>query len=918
MTVGERTDLVQRMSRGRSPGFVQRAARVRAQLSSQLANIPPGIVCPGGQGSQFSEGYDTHRVNDACGTFGVAGTGVKIGVLSDGATQIAFSQALGDLPPTCPAGPPCVTILPGQDGVDDEGTAMMEIIHDLAPGANLYFATAFTSIESFAQNIRDLRTAGCDIIVDDVIYFVETPFQDGQAPSIVSTFDGGVVSQAINDVTADGAMYFSSAGNEFNKDGGESGTFEGDFVDGGANSHLTGGTVAKFGTTAYDAITFSGGPIILHWADPLGGSNNDYDLFRFNSTGTTVLDFSTDLQDGTQDPIEGLNGANAGDRIVVFKATAAAARFFHMVGFGASLAVTTQGAIVGHAGSSGAFAVAATPAHLPICGNPQVCPTGPWPNPFDGTNIIEPFSSDGPRHIFFQGDGTPITPGNFSSTGGVVLAKPEFTAADGVAVTGAGGFPNPFYGTSAAAPHAAAIAGLVKSLDPTLTSTEIAGFMTNSAIDIMGAGTDRNSGVGIVMAFQAVKAATAPRITALAPLSGDVGTPVTISGKNFGATADTVTFNGTAATPTTWGDTSIVVPAPAGATSGNVVVTVGGVASNGVLFTLTPHITSVSPNSGTVGLPVTITGTNFGNTQGSNTVKFNGTTAAPTTWSSTSIVVPVPNGVSTGNVVVTINGIASNGVLFTFVPPAITSLSTSSGPAGTTVTITGTSFGGAQGTSTVAFNGHAATVTTWSDTSLATTVPAGATTGNVVVTVNSAASNGLAFTVQDFAFQAALTDITVVAGQSGSEDFTINTPDGFIAAAIAFACTGLPDKSRCAFTPATVTPNADPMSTVTMKVTTTATLNGAGASPLFGLWLPFGGLGLVLAVGVGSRKRSRKALVALGALLVIPLILGIASCGGGSSHVQPTPGTPPGTYTVTMKATSGPTTHSTTFKLIVQ
>ncbi|MBI3474237.1 MAG: IPT/TIG domain-containing protein [Acidobacteria bacterium] len=923
MTVGERTDLVQRMSRGRSPGFVQRANRVREQLSAQLANIQGGIVCPGGQGSQFSEGYDTHRVNDACGTFGVAGTGVKIGVLSDGVANLAASQALGDLPPTCPAGPPCVTVL--DDGVAaciadnsptcDEGTAMMEIIHDLAPGANLYFATAFTSIESFAQNIRDLRTAGCDIIVDDVIYFVETPFQDGQDPSIVSTFDGGVVSQAINDVTADGAMYFSSAGNEFNKDGGESGTFEGDFVDGGANSHLTGGTVAKFGTTAYDAITFAGGPIILHWADPLGGSNNDYDLFRFNSTGTTVLDFSTDLQDGTQDPIEGLSGANAGDRIVVFKATAAAARFFHMVGFGASLAVTTQGAIAGHAGSTGAFAVAATPAHLPICGNPLVCPTGPWPNPFDGTNIIEPFSSDGPRHIFFQGDGTPITPGNFTSTGGVVLAKPEFTAADGVAVTGAGGFPNPFYGTSAAAPHAAAIAGLVKSLDPTLTSNEIAGFMTNSAIDIMGAGTDRNSGVGIVMAFQAVKAATAPRITTLSPLSGDVGTPVTISGKNFGATADTVTFNGTAATPTTWSDTSIVVPVPVGAANGNVVVTVGGVASNGVLFTLTPHITSVNPNSGTVGLPVTITGTNFGNTQGSNTVKFNGTTAAPTTWSSTSIVVPVPNGVSTGNVVVTINGIASNGVLFTFVPPAITSLSTNLGPAGTAVTITGTSFGPAQGASTVKFNGTAATVTTWSDTSLTTTVPAGATTGNVVVTVNSTASNGLAFTVQDFAFQAALTDITVTAGLSASEDFTVNTPDGFTGT-ITFSCTGLPDKSSCAFTPASITPGANTTTTVTMKVSTTAAITTGVRPGMFGLWLPLGGMGLVLA-GMGSSKRRRKALAMLGTMIAVPVLLAIVSCGGGGSSHTTTPGTPPGSYTITMKATSSPTTHSATFKLNV-
>jgi len=65
-----------------------------------------------------------------------------------------------------------------------------------------------------AQNIRALRTAGCDIIIDDVFYFVETPFQDGQlAPT---NTNGGVVIQAVNDVTALGAMYFSSAGNSGN------------------------------------------------------------------------------------------------------------------------------------------------------------------------------------------------------------------------------------------------------------------------------------------------------------------------------------------------------------------------------------------------------------------------------------------------------------------------------------------------------------------------------------------------------------------------------------------------------------------------------------------------------------------------------------------------------------------------------
>ncbi|PYU48185.1 MAG: hypothetical protein DMG48_21165, partial [Acidobacteria bacterium] len=76
-------------------------------------------------------------------------------------------------------------------------------------------------------------------------------------------------------------------------------------------------------------------------------------------------------------------------------------------------------------------------------------------------------------------------------------------------------------------------------------------------------------------------------------------------------------------------------------------------------------ITSLNPTSGVLGTSVTITGANFGATQGTSTVKFNGIAATPTSWSATSIVVPVPTGATTGNVVVTVGGVASNGVSFT-------------------------------------------------------------------------------------------------------------------------------------------------------------------------------------------------------------------------------------------------------------
>ena len=78
-----------------------------------------------------------------------------------------------------------------------------------------------------------------------------------------------------------------------------------------------------------------------------------------------------------------------------------------------------------------------------------------------------------------------------------------------------------------------------------------------------------------------------------------------------------------------------------------------------------PSITSLNPVSGSVGASVTITGSNFGATQGTSTVKFNGITATPASWSATSIVAAVPTGATTGNVVVTVGGVASNGVNFT-------------------------------------------------------------------------------------------------------------------------------------------------------------------------------------------------------------------------------------------------------------
>jgi hypothetical protein len=176
---------------------------------------------------------------------------------------------------------------------------------------------------------------------------------------------------------------------------------------------------------------------------------------------------------------------------------------------------------------------------------------------------------------------------------------------------------------------------------------------------------------------EAAARSSRPTIVSLSPPAASTGTVVTIAGSGFGATqgASIVTFNGTRATPSTWSAASITVPVPAGATTGNVVVTVGRWVSNGLPFTVTapappaPTLTALSPVGGPVGTTITITGTNFGATQGANMVTFNGTSAAPSTWSATNITVPVPAGATSGNVVVTVGGQVSNGLPFTVAAP---------------------------------------------------------------------------------------------------------------------------------------------------------------------------------------------------------------------------------------------------------
>jgi hypothetical protein len=291
---------------------------------------------------------------------------------------------------------------------------------------------------------------------------------------------------------------------------------------------------------------------------------------------------------------------------------------------------------------------------------------------------------------------------------------------------------------------------------------------TTGAVKVTVNGIVSNGGYGPTFTV-----GTPPNVSYTSPGSGTVGSSVTIVGQYFGTTqgSSTITFNGTVATPTSWSDTSIVAPVPSSATTGAVKVTVNGIVSNGgygPTFTVVtpPAITSLSPTSGPAATSVTITGTNLGATQGSSTVTFNGTIASPTSWSNTSIVVPVPTGAATGNVVVTVSGLVSNGASFTVISgPHIASLLPASGPTGSQVTITGTGFGANQGSGFLLLGTNNGLVTTWSDTQIVALVSTGSASGVAQVTQAGIASNTLNFAVTTPAINSA----TPTSGAPGTQ-----------------------------------------------------------------------------------------------------------------------------------------------------
>lgn len=460
-------------------------------------------------GSVTSQGDAVMNAPLVRSNFGVNGAGIKIGIISDSFNFLGGMNAgiaSGDLPgPGNPNGFVTAVNIVKDDNdpsSSDEGRGMAELIHDVAPGAQLLFHSAFNNTntspgQTIAGAINNLVAAGANIIVDDVGWLTAPQFQDGRA------------AQAAKAAFAAGVPYFSSAGNDANNAYqavfnplGLQHNFDANNNEVGVNKQLL-----RFSIPNNQIAIAS-----LWWDDPypsLGGGTvqSDYDFGIFDIAANAFVSTSVDDQAaGGADPVEfvgfqNTSGATRQYGLVVERFTGPA-KLLKIGLFGQPINDdddTNSPTIFGHSAAEGVVSVAASSVFSP--------------------NTPESFTSLGPTTILYDTAGNKLA-------NQVIRNTPLITGPDGGNTTffgfdvanDADTFPN-FFGTSAAAPHVAAVAALLMEraadLGIALTPTQIYNILFNSTVDIGAPGYDNLTGHGRLDAFLALSKVPEPATVAM-------------------------------------------------------------------------------------------------------------------------------------------------------------------------------------------------------------------------------------------------------------------------------------------------------------------------------------------------------------------------------------------------------------------
>ena len=262
-------------------------------------------------GSVNSEGDAILDANDLRASFGVNGAGVRVGVLSDGLEGWTDARDDGDLPAsieftTCDK----TSGLPTDPGAGAEGTAMLEIVHDLAPGAELWFGYWQTDLE-FIQAV-DCLADNVDVIIDDLSFFNIGSYNGSSNVSQNLTAE---MNDAGNRVRA----YHKSVGNRALAHY-QQGYVDFSPLDDGDDTHKFQASATTTDQLGAGPINFNpvflggGGSIVIHlqWSDTFGASANDYDLFLVRDSNPVTVAQSIGAQTGSQNPVEMIVYQNTG------------------------------------------------------------------------------------------------------------------------------------------------------------------------------------------------------------------------------------------------------------------------------------------------------------------------------------------------------------------------------------------------------------------------------------------------------------------------------------------------------------------------------------------------------------------------------------------------------------------------------
>ncbi|WP_035641948.1 S8 family serine peptidase, partial [Bradyrhizobium sp. ORS 375] len=443
-------------------GSAQPAPNASAHTSLQEAvteAITSAVGANGATGAQVVQALGGN-------TTGVTGAGIKIGVLSSSFNNkggAAADEASGALPSASK-----IQILKDMpSGGSDEGRAMMQVIHDIAPDASLAFYTASQSEQDFANGIIALANAGCKVIVDDVSY-TDEPF-----------FQNGIVAKAIQTVQAMGVTYVTSAGNNGSSAYQTSWTS----ISGSIGGNYYAGNALSFGGNISQTISVTAGAYLLvQWDQPWGQAASHLVVAVYKDGQYVGF-----VPNTYYNPYIGLQFSVSGTyQIVIADADGPTPTMIKeiLAGNGAPVSISgaNTGTVFGHAMTPGVITVGAVnSANTPA---------------FGVTPVSESFSSSGAgTEILFANDGTRLTTP-------LQLNPVVVSGVDNIVTTVSG--LTDFYGTSAAAPTVAAISALILTANPTLSSANVSEILQQTAVPMANSAV---AGAGLAQLNPAVSSA---------------------------------------------------------------------------------------------------------------------------------------------------------------------------------------------------------------------------------------------------------------------------------------------------------------------------------------------------------------------------------------------------------------------------